>query len=476
MGDDQLTDDQAVQGVLARLRQIFAEGDHLLKAPPGDWVFDADHLRFDQTLNGPRAEALYQFSLLANMIPEGSGDAWKHEGRLWDVYREILDAELADSGLSPDERKRYQEAHDELYTASKGRYVPSADLAAYRRMEAAWRQADREYRDAEAAARASEDPRALERWKEVDRPRLQAALDTAEDNWRTTGCKEKIERARRTLDELGSRLPSEIWKRYRATFDPARAEDWDTSPDGARYAATSFEPAAVVDSEWSSATVDDRQLPPAGAQAPTATDRTVEFEYTAVRLDRRWFDTPRELFTSRAWRLPPDTEPFSDGATPPGGRCPAYAESALFVRGIKLTESTFGRQDVLDLGTVPAEQGFWFSFETGEVCERERADAQVQATDIGHWTVLSRAPAALDTDPVDRRFEEITPADLRRREWFPGGSFGYSLDGSAPDPTDTVALRTRSGYYAKLQFLTADHRLNLRWAATVPAVRPHKDG
>jgi hypothetical protein len=353
----------AFLGVAAKLQQMLSDGDHFVSVSLQPHAYGADNLRFAGSPSTLQALTQGEFSSLVNQIPHGS--VWPVGGgelHLWDVYREILGAELAQRGLTIDEQSRYQEAFEYLYdTAADGKYCPSLAFRDYQAARQVYVQAAVEYK---AEAAIFSDPVAKAQWEKVDEPRLRMARDMALNNWMTVGHKQEVEDALRTYETLSVKAPAAIWQKHRAQFDPNYPEQFSTAPNEMRFAPTSFLPWDALDVSWprvvlpraTLTTLVSQAAPELAAAVAGGVDgavKSVAFDYYPVSIVRPWIDPVMELFGSRAWKLSPDLEPFSDGGNPPKGRCPAYVDSVVLARNVEiLREKTSSRPAPHRLGML----------------------------------------------------------------------------------------------------------------------------
>jgi hypothetical protein len=76
-----------------------------------------------------------------------------------------------------------------------------------------------------------------------------------------------------------------------------------------------------------------------------ATNFSASFEFTQIPIARPWFEpgffSMRSWTLDENWKLSYADSPVSDGGSPPAGRLVAYPVSALFVRNVRLTSSSW---------------------------------------------------------------------------------------------------------------------------------------
>ncbi|MFI6587797.1 hypothetical protein [Embleya sp. NPDC050493] len=466
-------DSSALLGLAARMQQLFTDREHLVSVPLTPVAYRDSDFRFDGALDLGQARVHAEFSDLVNRIPTqpvwSPGDA----PHLWDIYGEVLAADLADSTLTPNEQQRYQAASAYLYTTGAGgASSPSPALSEYRAARQAWLQADADYHQGEQAAAMSSDPAVRDRWTRELEPRLRQVRDDAMEAWQTTGHKSPVEDAVRELSELALKAPSSIWKRHRDTFNPNLPDQFSTSPNGVRYAPTYYTPAAALGLPWTRVTLDRQLLLTLADQAPPQLTSTLggiddavqslAFDYRVVSLVRPWLDPPLELFGSRSWRLPPGTTPLSDGGSPPQGRCPMYVESVALARNLDLTRRVtdpivVNRGDtalkgtwILDLDTGD-QGGDLFS---GDVWWEWLTETSAQMTPGRRSSIVNLGVVDFDTLTLDQ-LVTLTYGNVP----IPGNP---DASNQLVD-SDVFAVMTSEGNFAKVLVLKYGYNMLIRW-------------
>lgn len=326
----------AVVGIAARMQELLSQPGSFLSYPLSAVAYPADDLRFLGIggLSPEQAQVLAEFSELVNRLPSVSA-VWSTApvGHLWDIYREMLGAELARSSLSPDEQAQYQQAWSYLHIDEPGDLDPPSPIwQAYRAAQQAYFMAEAAYRQSSGTA---------------DEDAAKAARDQAWQSWLVDAHKDDVERALLTISTLGDKDPSVVWNRYRSQFDPNMPAAYQTGLDGSVYVPSFYAPSSVLDVPWLQLTLtkDDltaacRQAPPAlqsllGGQDGASAVQAIGFEYMQVNVVRPWFSPA--MFSSRAWKLSASDSALSDGADPPSGACPAYVSGIVLARNISLT-------------------------------------------------------------------------------------------------------------------------------------------
>jgi hypothetical protein len=461
-------------GLGLRLRQLLTDADHMVAVPVIPIVYGEDRLRFEGALDAAGANTFAEFSELVNRVP--THPVWSPGVgvHLWDVYGEILDADLADSSLNPDEKQRYDAATAYLYDVSDDTGpTPSAALTDYRSARDAWLQADIRYREAQQAAAMSADQAVRDRWTQVDEPQLRQARDEAMTSWQAKGHKSQVEDALRELSELASRSPSATWKRHRDAFAPDLPDQFSTAPNGTRYAPTFYRPAAALDTPWSRVTLSRDELLTLTAQGPREVvsrlggtvdeaTRSVAFDYYVVSLARPWLDPFTELVSSRAWKLSEGAAPFSDGGDPPTGRCTSYVESVVLARNIDAVRRVTAA-DVVSSGET-ALKGTWIldldnGVQGGDMFSGDIWWEQLTAT-TAQMTPGRRA-RIVNLGVTD--YDGLGLAQLQPLTYgstpVPGNSQGenHLVDG------DVFAVMTSEGNFAKVLVVKYGYNMLIRW-------------
>lgn len=466
-------DSSAMLGLAARLHQLLTDDDHLVGTPAVPNVYQDGRLRFEEPLDAAQANTLAEFSELVDRIP--TYPVWSSTAivHLWDIYGEILAADLAQSSLTSEEQKNYEAATAYLYETAGNGSTPSAALQEYHAAQQAWLQADIGYRQAKQTASMSADPGVRDQWTKVDEPRLRQVRDDAMTAWQVTGHKNQVEDALREVSELASKSPAATWKRHRDTFSPNLPDQFSTAPNGVRYVPAFYAPRGALDTPWSRVVLPRDVLLASVAQAPTEmaaalggaiadSVQSLAFDYCVVSLVRPWLDPFMELVGSRGWKLPAGAPPLSDGGDPPQGRCPAYVESIALARNIEVTRRSSDPEVVssgetalkgtwvmdLDNGTQGGdmfEGDIWWEQLTETSARmtpgRRARIANLGVTDFDGIGLDQLEPMTYGTTPI--------PGD-------PGGN-NQLIDG------DVFAVMTSEGNFAKVLVVKYGYNMLIRW-------------
>ncbi|MFI1702628.1 hypothetical protein ACH419_42930 [Streptomyces bobili] len=479
MGNGSL-DAATVLGIASKLQQMLTDREHIVSVPVTPNAYQAKNLHFAPPRDAVQENTLAEFSELVNRVP--THPIWQPSTtvHLWDIYGEVLGAELATSSLTTDEQLKYQKALNYLYTSTSdgSGTTPSPALREYQLARQTWLQASIDYKQAQQTANMSSDPAVKDHWYQVDEPRLRQARDDALTAWTGTGHKSKVEDALRIITELGAKMPSAVWRRHREAFNPKLPNQFSTAPNGTRFAPTFYAPGEVLDVAWPRVELSRDMLVTLASQASPALTAalggaidddilSVAFDYCLVSIARPWFDPVMDLFGSRAWRFPAGTQSLSDGADRPQGRCTTYVDTVALVRSIEIvrlsgSEVSSGEAFLegdpehayasIDLDTGNRDAGVpdmgWDSLSAGVPQLRSLNDASLYLMNYSTgFEGLGAARLHRESEPPHRPFGD---GYLRAAE-------GYSLVGTI------MAFRTTEGNVAKVQVLESGTYGKIRW-------------
>ncbi|MGX1541194.1 peptidoglycan-binding protein [Streptomyces adustus] len=335
-----------------RIRDMVAREGTVVSVPSGVIGYLADTLRFAETgqTTVEQAGTAAEFAELVNRVPK-TGPVWEWDGvdHLWDIYRDVLGAELAVSTRTPDEERRFRAAQAVLYTEDGGIRVPSTTYLAYQSCQHAVLSAQAALAQAQTTGNAH-------------KPELAAAVEAAEQDWLVTGHRREVDTALLDFSSLGDSDPAQTWSAYQRQFDPEPGSlQWATALDGSRYAVTGFAPSNILDHPWPRL-----HITGSGLDSTASALESVSFEYALVNVVRPWLDPA--MLRSRAWKFSEQDHSLSDGQTPPSGRCTSYVESVVVARSLQIVFKAHpgdGRQElgfiepsaVTQISSAAASQG-----------------------------------------------------------------------------------------------------------------------
>ncbi|MGW6197484.1 LysM peptidoglycan-binding domain-containing protein [Kribbella sp. NPDC055110] len=396
-------DATVVLGMAAKVEQVFAEDGAYHGFPMAPIGIRAESLMaMANDPFGAGAAAQAQFSLLVNEIPEGP--LWQPDGdRLWKVYADVLGAKVDDVPRTPAQEAAYRSASALLYVEDGGRLVPSPTMVAYQQYRDAFLAAGQEYNNRRGEAELSADPAVKAKWT-ADEPVLAAAVTDASTAWTVQGKRAEVEKAQRTIADLGSSSPILMWEKYRQLYDPTGAGDPSlTTPDGLTYLPTGILPSNVTQVDWARITVTADELTQLVARAPAdlrarlagggdSGTEVLTFEYSFVTVTRPWFAP--EVFASHAWRFADSSRILSDGGSPPKGECTAYVSGLVLARNVTVQRRTVG-------GTPPDGSLGFVPVQTNSAAEMMMA--------------MDSEPASLSARLIDAPVTRMVPVPAVRR-------------------------------------------------------------
>ena len=314
--------------------------------------YPPDQLDFSQLANltGP---VYPEFCRRVDTVPQGviytaeSGTPFSAE------YDKVLrNAQTALSTLTPAETTALQQALAFLYVKQPdGTQSDSPALVAYFQYQQAYFTAEQDYTSQESTATASADPAVQAQWRNVDEPRLRAAVQAVQDAWDAKGYKAQVEAAQAVQEACAAKSPALQWQAWSDAFNPGLDEL--TAPDGSTFALAAYSPFDILASDgWPTFTLSGPEIQQLVAQAPTELKNifqpdpaapsvsSLSFEFCAATVSRSWCHP--DVFSARFWRFPDPAELLSDGATPPQGECPAYITGVVFARNVVVTDAPVG--------------------------------------------------------------------------------------------------------------------------------------
>jgi hypothetical protein len=218
-------------------------------------------------------------------------------------------------------------------------------LLTYKQYRDVWFGAVQDYKTQQSTAATAADVATQTQWRNVDEPRLRAAVQHAEADWATKGGRAAVEQAQQVQQAYAAASPELTWKAWASGFNPDL--DLMTDPNQMAYALTAFAPSDVFDQEWPTFSLTAPEIAMLATMAPpelldifgsgiaASKVESLSFEYRSVGLVRPWFRPA--VFDARFWQLPEGAIPLSDGAAPPQGTWPAYATALVFARKISVT-------------------------------------------------------------------------------------------------------------------------------------------
>ena len=336
--------------LMTKAKLVFESPGSFLSFPALSPIsYSADELKFGAFTAVETAERLIfsEFSRFANALPSGTIFQPQGDSYLWDAYSQVLkSARLAKGQTTPEQEAAYQQAVSFLsVTDANGWQTDSPALLTYKQYRDVWFGAVQDYKTQQSTAATATDVATQTQWRDVDEPRLRAAVQHAEADWASKGDRAAVEQAQQVQQAYAAASPELTWKAWASGFNPDL--DLMTDPNQMAYALTAFAPSDVFDQEWPTFNLTAPEIAVLATMAPpelldifgsgiaASKVESLSFEYRSVGLVRPWFRPA--VFDARFWQLPEGAIPLSDGMTPPQGTWPAYATALVFVRKIRLT-------------------------------------------------------------------------------------------------------------------------------------------
>ncbi|UVI32988.1 hypothetical protein [Paenibacillus spongiae] len=365
-----------------KLKKIYDREDQFLSFPMGlTYSYRSlDFMKEQSDLSAlERLHYMADFARMINYIPSDREPHFSPSGSfLWNEMKDILiNAEFANSTLSPEEVKQLAEAIDfltdeQIKPDGTKTTVPSDKVKVYTTYKIAYEEANEAYLAEKLTvenATGDEGKRLKNFWESGREQQLRNIKDQAMQNWINLGLKNEVESNQMMRNIL------EV-KKYPVLYRQDYLNDIDLSevPDaearGIPFCATFFNPRDAFDlnQPWIQVPLIKDEIDSLIQQAPIelkgifSSDQSNEdiesmsLEYKYVGVKRSWFRP--EFFQSRLWKMP-DESVISDGGIPRQGRIPAYITGLLVVRNITVTKkkASAAKANILPiLNIVPVQK------------------------------------------------------------------------------------------------------------------------
>ncbi|HTI76485.1 MAG TPA: hypothetical protein VL634_15915 [Mycobacterium sp.] len=333
--------------LLEKARRVFSVGDDTFLSFPvlAPLTMTADALAaVAAPQTGSDLAAAADFARMVNFIPRDTVATIDGGGTLWELYGEVLSRAQVGEGVDdPTAKQRYDAAVAFLYQDSTdGLRQETETYRSYRQYRDAWISAQEDFRAKQLTGQTSTDSAVQQQWAEQE-PVLRAHIAAAEADWGTLGHRAEVEAALTIVESANSANPLLRWRDWRNAFNPDI--DMLTDSAGGRFAPTGYSPVNLKEATaWSRFELSESEVTALVAEAPEELRNAlrddpdpitqVAFDYRSVVLTRPWFSAA--ALTSRIWRLPDGDNALSDGAQPPGGRCPAYVAALVLMRNLEV--------------------------------------------------------------------------------------------------------------------------------------------
>ena len=342
---------------------IFESEDNFLAFPLG-LSFSYENLSFmkDPSQSGltVQQQLAYQadFSTYMNIIPDDN-ILWTPDPNrlLWNEVKSMLNnAIFAESTLSQEDNNLLDEAIDFLtdiqkQTDNTETCTNSPEVVKYYQYMENYNMAMTTYLDEKITVENSNgiEGKALkEQWDTFRQRELISLVDKAEQEWINLGFKVQVERyqgLRKTLE------PKKYLNLYRDAYlnEISLAGLSSLNDIGTQFCVTFFSPFDIFDTSlpWMTISLTKEEIISLKESSSDELSKlfgeldisdeieSISLEYANVVISRPWLKP--EFFTSRYWKLPDDIV-ISDGNLPRSGKVPAYIDSMIVVRKIKITK------------------------------------------------------------------------------------------------------------------------------------------
>ena len=331
----------------AKAGEVFGGDDKFLSFPPSHFqiTYAPDELGFATGVDTPAELTKFQeFSNNANRVIRGVLYDPTEDRLLSEVVRNVLDSgQCAVPAGGTIDDARYQAALALLFEnpAAMPRAVSEA-LLVYSRYRDTLQVAQEHYLSRKGTVELGDDVEAKTTWTTIEEPNLRKQISDLEAEWQSKGRRSEIEAARQTVRMYEMRNAVLTWQQWRDGYIADIDNRTDLGDIG--FAPVVLSPADVfAGDDWQSMTLTEAEIAKLAETAdpllrqsfgsPAASDIVgLQFEYRSAKLERGWL--PKDLFTSRFWRLPDGSGVVSDGQNLSAGLCPAFAVAVVFARKV----------------------------------------------------------------------------------------------------------------------------------------------
>lgn len=331
----------------AKAGEVFGGEGKFLSFPPSHFqiTYAPDELGFATGVDTPAELSKFQeFSNNANRVIRGLLYDPTEDRLLSDVVRDVLaTGQCAVPAGGAIDDAQYQAALALLYEVPTDMpRMPSEPQRVYNRYRDTLQVAQEHYLSRKGTVELGDDAEARTTWTTIEEPHLRAQIADLETEWETTGKRSEIEAARQTVRSYEMRNAVLTWQQWQDGYKLDIDERHDLGDIG--FAPVILSPADVfAGDDWQSMVLTESEIAALAETAdpqlrqsfgsPTPSDIVkLQFEYRSAKLERGWL--PKDLFTSRFWRLPDGAAAVSDGQSLTTGLCPAFAVAVVFARNV----------------------------------------------------------------------------------------------------------------------------------------------
>jgi hypothetical protein len=331
----------------AKAGEVFGGEDKFLSFPPSHFqiTYSPGDLAFAAGVGTPAALSKFQeFSNNANRVIRGMLYDPTEDRLLSEVVRDVLDSgQCAVPAAGAVDDERYQAALALLFEVPTDfPRVSSEAQRVYNRYRDTLQLAQEHYLSRKGTVELGDDLEAKTTWTTIEEPNLRAQIADLEAQWETTGKRSEIEAARQVVHNAEMRNAVLTWQQWRDGYNADIDDRSDLSDID--FAPVTLSPADVfAGDDWQAMTLTEAEIAKLAETADPLLRQSfgssagsdivrLQFEYRSAKLERGWL--PKDLFTSRFWRLPDGAAMVSDGQSLSAGLCPAFAVAVVFARNV----------------------------------------------------------------------------------------------------------------------------------------------
>ena len=357
-------DANALLAIYTKVQQIYNTGDSKFICFPLDFQFifspESLSLLFEEDAANA-ASFLNQradFSRVMNRPVKGPFLSSDAGDLLWDVYHDILmTAEIAETPLSPEEKKAFQKAEDFLFDKDEnGWTVPSEKYKQYSEFR------DRSFAYDEQIANIKASESLSEEGRRIELAKLIKAQAENDELWSAGGLRQEVEKHLNFREKILANSPMTAWAKMKDKCQPDLSVQTDLT--GSSFATTYLFPINVLGQPWCTINVGKEEANALLKQASPEVKKRLSsdysdpiesfsFEYRSVGVQRPWFDS--NLFKSKLWRFPLSSgQQISYGSEKLLGRFPAYISALLLLRNFHISYAS--GKEINSFGALASNQ------------------------------------------------------------------------------------------------------------------------
>ena len=201
--------------LMTKAKLVFESPGSFLSFPALSPIsYSADELKFGAFTAVETAERLIfsEFSRFANALPSGTIFQPQGDRYLWYPFCLVLKSARRPMGhTTPEQEAAYQQAVSFLsVTDANGWQTDSPALLTYKQYRDVWFGAVQDYKTQQSTAATAADVATQTQWRDVDEPRLRAAVQHAEADWASKGNRAAVEPRSGALGHTGGASPGPV--------------------------------------------------------------------------------------------------------------------------------------------------------------------------------------------------------------------------------------------------------------------------